>query len=385
MFQFGYAPFAIGGLIAAAAPLVIHLLNRRRYRIVDWAAMDLLREAIARNRRILHLRDWLLLLLRTACVILFGLALAQPHWKSGSAAVDPNQPMHAIVVVDNSLSMGAQRLDGKLLDEAKARINEFFDRLPAGSRISVIPACGSAQPWSNDAYRTTADAREALSRIEIVDRSAVLAAAVDLAAQACKLAPEVPTKRVIFVGDQQRLNWPAGGADDIVKSLPDVQIVQVAGEASRANAWIADFRLQDDLADSESPAVFTGVVRYEGPAPRHDVEVVLTVDGVRVAAQTIDLEPGQSRQVRFSQQLSVAVEPGEPTFVAATLSLAPDQLPEDDVRHLMAPVVAALPVLFIDELGAEAEAPKRNRYGESFHLRRLLSPARSRDDAVRQL
>ena len=94
--------FAVAGLIAAAAPLVIHLLNRRRYRVVDWAAMDLLREAIARNRRILHLRDLLLLILRTACVLLFALALAQPHLATTSAANDPSQPVHAIVVVDNS-------------------------------------------------------------------------------------------------------------------------------------------------------------------------------------------------------------------------------------------------------------------------------------------
>src|SRR5580704_12796165 len=66
--------FALAGLIAAAAPLVIHLLNRRRYRVVDWAAMDLLREALSRNKRLLHLRDLVLLALRTLCVLLFALA-----------------------------------------------------------------------------------------------------------------------------------------------------------------------------------------------------------------------------------------------------------------------------------------------------------------------
>jgi hypothetical protein len=377
--------FAVAGLIAAAAPLVIHLLNRRRYRVVDWAAMDLLREALARNRRILHLRDLLLLILRTACVLLFALALAQPHMQTTSAASDPNQPVHAVIVVDNSLSMGYQRLDGTLLEEAKTRINEFLDRLPPGSRISMIPACGSSQAWSNDVYRTTADAREALARIEVADRPAVFSASVDLAAQACTLAPEVPTKRVVFVGDQQRLNWPVGGADTAVKSLPDVQIVQIASDEPRTNAWVADFRLQDDIADVEAPAVFTGVVRYEGAVPRNNVEAVLTVDGARVAAQTIDLEPGQSRQVRFAHQIDAPVESGEFAFIAASLSLSPDQLPGDDVKYLMVPVVAALPVLFIDNLGAVAEDPRHNRYGETFHLRRLLSPVRSRDEAVRQL
>src|SRR5579863_980689 len=270
--NFAWPAFALAGVIAAAAPLVIHLLNRRRYRVVDWAAMDLLREALSRNKRLLHLRDILLLVLRTACVLLFGLALARPFFSTSSATTDANQPVHAVLVVDNSLSMGYRRLDGTLLDEAKARLNDFLDRLPLGSRISVVPACGSAQAWSHDAYRTISDAREALSRIEVVDRSAVFSAAVDLAVEACALAPELPTKRVVFAGDQQRLNWPVEGIADSLKSLPDVQIVQVGPDEAPANAWVADFRLLDDIADVETPAVFTAAIRYDGSTARKNVE-----------------------------------------------------------------------------------------------------------------
>ncbi|MFP6658510.1 MAG: BatA domain-containing protein, partial [Pirellulales bacterium] len=60
-------------LVAAAGPLIIHLLNRRRHHTVQWAAMDFLREAIRRNKRIVEFRDVMLLLLRTAAVVLFVL------------------------------------------------------------------------------------------------------------------------------------------------------------------------------------------------------------------------------------------------------------------------------------------------------------------------
>ena len=61
-------------------PIIIHLVNRMRHRTVHWAAMDFLREAMQRNRKILQIRDLLLLLLRTAAVLLFGLALARPFF-----------------------------------------------------------------------------------------------------------------------------------------------------------------------------------------------------------------------------------------------------------------------------------------------------------------
>jgi hypothetical protein len=382
---FWYMPFAIAGAIAAAAPFVIHLLNRRRFRVVPWGAMELLREAVVRNRRILQLRDLLLLLLRTLCVLLFALALARPRFTVTPGADNPNQPVHAILIVDNSLSMGYQRLNGTLLDEAKTRLNEFLERLPLGSRISVLPLCGSSQAFTHDVHRTTSDAREALARIEVVDRQATFSAAVDLATEACGLAPELPTKRVILIGDQQQSNWPAGAIDEALQQLPDVQVVQIAPEEPPANAWVSDFRLQDDVADVDTPAVFLATVRYDGPAARKNVEISLSIDNARVAAQTIDLEPGQSRLVRFAHQFDVPVDPGEPVFVAATAALAPDQLPADDARHLAVPVVAALPVMFVDQYGAQGEDPNKNRYGETFPLRRLLAPLTSRSDAVRQL
>ena len=69
---FLYPWLAVAGAAAAAAPVVIHLLNRRKFRIVEWAAMDFLREAVTRNRRIMEFRDLLLLLLRVACLLAFG-------------------------------------------------------------------------------------------------------------------------------------------------------------------------------------------------------------------------------------------------------------------------------------------------------------------------
>ena len=92
--------FALAGAICAAGPIIIHLLNRRRFRVVQWAAMDFLREAMQRNRRIMQIRDIILLVLRTAAVLLFGLALAQPFFASREEEFSERQPLHAVIVVD---------------------------------------------------------------------------------------------------------------------------------------------------------------------------------------------------------------------------------------------------------------------------------------------
>ena len=66
------------GAALTAVPILIHLLNRRRVRVVRWAAMAWLLAAMRRNQRRLKLENWLILALRVAAVLLLGVALARP-------------------------------------------------------------------------------------------------------------------------------------------------------------------------------------------------------------------------------------------------------------------------------------------------------------------
>jgi len=286
----GLAIFALAGVLAAAGPVIIHLLNRRRFRTINWAAMEFLLEAVQRNRRVLQVRDLILLVLRVLCVLLFGLALARPFFMGGgggawqvfftsltaalvcgavgaalwanramrygafalmtmllvtaliafgkqfgagsgdSQVVDSGQAVHAVMLVDNSLSMAYQHeLTATLLDEAKEKAREFIGQLPVGSRISVIPLCGAPGGYSLDAYRSKEDAEDALEKLSVVDRALNSSEAAALALEACATAPEL-TKRIILIGDQQAENWKTDAAA-AWKTLPELQVVSVNAEA----------------------------------------------------------------------------------------------------------------------------------------------------------
>jgi hypothetical protein len=376
--------FAIAGLIAAAGPGIINLRNRRRYRVVHWAAMDFLREALQRNRRILTLRDILLLLLRTVAVLLVGLALARPFFSSSDQAYDGSKPLHAVLVIDNSLSMGHESLEGTLLDQVKERARRFIDQLPADSRVTIIPLCGSRAGYSPDAA-TKESALQSLARIELVDRSASVLRAINEAQRACELGPALGRRIVIF-SDQQRSNWRDLTRPDQFEGLPPIQVVDVSAVDTQ-NTWVSAFRVQDGVADVETPTTFLVEIRYDGTDPRRDVEVALRVDDQEVASKTVTLEPGQgAREVSFQHLFNAhQPEPGKSLSVPVKVSLTPDNLPADDERHLVVHVVAALPVVFVDQYGADEEDPVKNRLGETRLLRKLLAPLASRAESAQQL
>lgn len=459
MFKFFAGTFAIAGLIAAAGPIIIHLLNRRRFRVVEWAAMDFLRQAMQRSRRAIQLRDLFVLVLRCLAVVIFGVALARPFLSGVSSSMmlvgvgtalaivgavgtaasgiltstgktrrmsfgacalcvalgglgvfsmfrDANdqglgvltsrQPIHAVLLIDNSMSMGYESLEGTLLDRARTKAAEFIDALPSGSQINILPLCGSDEADTTSAYRNKSDARAALDRIQVVDRIGRANFAIDQAIAACRQVPELPSKRVVLISDQQANLWAGGANAEQLATLGDFQIMRIA-PAEIENVWVSDLELQDGVADTETPAVLLATVQHAGSHPLTNVQIQLLIDGTEVSSRVVDLEPGQARQIEFRQRLDTVSDTGalgsgisQATFVKATVTAnveggVGDRLLRDNSRHIVVPVVGGLPVVFVDQYG-DTEDPDRGEIGETYRLRRLLAPQTSNDAEVnRQL
>src|SRR5262245_28461737 len=102
------SPLLIWGTLLGVIPIIIHLLNRRRFRRVEWAPMHYLKLTIQRNRRKIQLEQLLLLLLRIALPVLLFFFLARPvlsptgleRWLGSGGHTSQ------VVLVDDSVSMG---------------------------------------------------------------------------------------------------------------------------------------------------------------------------------------------------------------------------------------------------------------------------------------
>src|SRR5690348_8764920 len=78
MFEFFLNPanMIVGGALISS-PILIHLINRMRFKRVRWAAMEFLLKSQKRNRRRLIIEQLILLALRILLVLLAGILLAR--------------------------------------------------------------------------------------------------------------------------------------------------------------------------------------------------------------------------------------------------------------------------------------------------------------------
>ena len=68
-------PLLLSGLAAVSIPIIIHFLNRRRFRRVEWAAMRFIELSVEKNRKRMDIEDLILLAIRCLLLLLLALAL----------------------------------------------------------------------------------------------------------------------------------------------------------------------------------------------------------------------------------------------------------------------------------------------------------------------
>ena len=375
---------AVAGIALVAIPVVIHILNRRRFKRVSWAAMDFLLRAMKKNRKRLRFESWLLLLTRCAVLALLGLAMARPLGCQDSAIARlAGRPsgLH-VIVLDTSGSMSYQRPDDATnLDIARQVAVSVVQRLDnGGERVAVVTAGQPAALLYGEATYDIAAVTGALDEVSPGYGGTDLAGALELAGQLADAAGDEPTRVLHLVTDAATGAWtdPATAArlveigPALGESFTNIVHHNVA-VANPANAavtpgggrrigpragggvgdevqharrlvpgGVGDLRAADGIVRSGFNNAVDVTIRGYGNVGR--IDAAATMDGQPITFEGNGLEATpSSAPIRFSP----ALNDGGRHLLNVRLGRA-DELPADDERRTVLDVAAALPVLIVE-------------------------------------
>src|SRR5438105_3092046 len=204
--------FFAAGLALTSIPVIIHILNRRRFKVINWAAMEFLLRAMRKNRRRLKFEQWLLLATRCLVLLLVATALARPLVRNArAAALGAQRTGLHVFVIDNSYSMAyeADRPGARThLDRAKALAKEQIARLQAGGEaVAIVTA---ARPATAALALPTYDLNAATNAVDHVEQSysgTDLAGALRLAGEIGRQEKTLPRKFLYLITDGTRGAW----------------------------------------------------------------------------------------------------------------------------------------------------------------------------------
>jgi len=162
-FAFASPGLAVAAGAAVAVPIAIHLLLRRRRLPVEWAAKELLREAIRRVERRRRLERLLLLAVRCLVVACAGLAIAAPF--VGEASSGGRASRSLVVVVDDSCASNERLAGGTAFERSVAAARAAIESLGASDRVALVT---TTRAGSASREAASLDHRGAMQRLSSI-------------------------------------------------------------------------------------------------------------------------------------------------------------------------------------------------------------------------
>ncbi|HYG75315.1 MAG TPA: BatA domain-containing protein [Planctomycetota bacterium] len=378
-------PALLGGAMAGSIPIIIHLLNKQRFKKVIWGAMHWLWASYQKSRRRLQIEQLILLLIRVLVLVLLAFALARPALQEGIGLLSGRSSVHRVILIDNSYSMGQLVGGNPLFARAKQMAVELVEKLSLSDEVDVLLANSSSDDLIATSNTTRQDLINQIKTAQLSDGGTDLPKSI---AAACRLLNDRKSKfrrEIILITDETRTGWErADNQPRIISGDDEAAISKAFGDArGRPRIMIARLRGGKDLEnltagrlEVDEKVVPTGVdtqligtvYNYSNTAAKN-VRVKLKVNGEEAASELIgSISREKPETVAFYHSFP---EAGSHTV---SIELESDALPADNSAFLALDVENQMRVLCVD--GQQRVGPNSS---EMDYFRQALAPSKSEE------
>ena len=366
----------LAGIAAVSVPIIIHLLNRRKFKTITWAAMKFVKLSVDQNQRRMRIEDLILLLIRCALVALLALALARPASKDTASDALGQTKVTAFVILDNSYSMDLQGRDGKnTFEMARSAALETLKALPSGSAVGILLASDIVRGVIDEPTYDLNQAEQAIKDAKVGHHATDLYPAVEFAVKALKPLQTAQPKEVYVITDGQASGWRQNS--EIQQLIEDNKgsinfyVLRVGDDDFQSNLAVTKMDISSGLTPINHPLRFEVEVANHGANERQDVTVDLFVNDEESPRDQVSI-PSVAAGGTVTVPLFTRLE-REGYYAVRAAFKDPEQadpLAADNKNHLVVRAVKELRVLLVD--GDQKGLDIRDH--ESFFLQVALSP-----------
>jgi hypothetical protein len=344
------------GAAAAAVPLVIHLLNRSRFRTISWGAMHLLESVIRVNYKRLRIEQLILLMVRCAIPALLAFCLARPVL-TGWRALPGDVPASTVILLDNSYSMDAASGDRPHFAEATDDACDIIGQLNRGSEASVVTTGGAPTPVLET---PVFDPRTMIQQVRLLRGGyGASETAESFDSGMAILAGMANARRnLIVISDFQRSDWEAMPPStlqrirqqiDAMPIRPTVTLLHVGREVEE-NVSVDSLTFSTSALGVGQDLHVRARLRNHGPKTYESARVLFRVDGMQQGISQVTVGASATAQALFTHQFKT---PG--SRVVEVEVAVDDQLKTDNRYAAAVSVLEQIDVLLVD--GAPSSQP----------------------------
>jgi len=327
--MFSFLNIAIWPFLAAIAlPILIHLLTKKKLKVVPFSTLAFLKQMQRDQIRHLKLRQLLLLLLRMLIIALLVLAFARPTLRSHSALLSKRANATLAIIMDNSLSMAATQDGATLLQRARRQAQSLATLQQPGDEAYLISG-GSPAKIIGGPYRSAETLVQELTELPQQWSGTDLAGAIALGQKFLAESKNFNKELYLFSDFRARLL----AASNAMSSAPETSArgiaVRFAATADQ-NASIVAAGSLNQILEAGKTIEFSATIANNGTRPISGQQVALFLNGKCAAQQTVEVQVGQRKTI------TLRAVPETAGFIAGELRLEDDAVLLDNSRFFAA-------------------------------------------------
>ena len=320
-------PAVLIALAAASIPLLLHLLNLRKLRKVEFSSLRFLKELQKTRIRKVKLKQILLLLLRTGLVIFAVLAFARPVLQGTSGLPGARAAGTAVIVLDNSVSMQVKDNSGERFRQAKRVALDILGQLGEGDDAGIISLTDPGSGLDRGVVRNRETLLREVEEMEPGYGKASLADGLNVATELLKNAKNL-NREIYVITDGQEVNLEGfHDAPVLIDRETRVRIIPIGRGDVPANVGIDSLKILSSIFEADKPLEIRAWVTNYGEEALDDVVASMYIEESRMAQTSLSIEPGESVTIDLS------APPRRTGFLGGYLQIEGDNLEEDSRRY----------------------------------------------------
>ncbi|MEO2026964.1 MAG: BatA domain-containing protein [Fuerstiella sp.] len=356
------------GALAFSIPLILHILNRSRFRRVEWGAMHLLESVVKVNHKRFRLEQLLLLLVRCAIPALLAFALARPVLTATQTPTG-DTPVSLVILLDTSYSMDATKEGISHFDKAIDAACAVVEATPRGSEIAVIQTGGVPTPLFDQPIFDSKAIVRRLRTLRADFGASDMQQSLDTGI--ATLAGMTHVRRELMViSDFQPADWQGSSAADSIQQQvaamsikPELTLLQM-GQVVTGNVSVESLDFSNRPLGIGQQLSVRANLRNHGNTASENARVVFKIDGKEEAVAQVALAANAATQTLFPCELTT---PG--SHVLEVEVVVDDPLKKDNRFSAAVTIWDQIDVLLVD--GDQSSQPLKS---ETDFLAVALTP-----------
>lgn len=326
-------PLLLFGLAAAAIPVILHLLNLRKLKTIDFSTLKFLKELQQTKIRRLKIRQILLLIVRTLLVTLIVLAFARPALRGRIlGTIGSHAHSSVILIIDDSFSLSVSDEHGDRLKQLKDAAFKCIDLLKDGDEVFLIKLSDLPKATVEPAMHDFSAIRTIVQETEISSIRRPLDDALRVSARLLAQSNNA-NKEIYIISDMQQTLLPQQRtAAEQSNHLFDERVkffVVPVGSKIIANASVDSVDVRSKILEKNKPAKVFASIRNFSDVPLRDYIVSVFLDGNRTAQTNVSADPFGSATVEFT------ITPKRSGDISGYIELENDAIELDNRRYFL--------------------------------------------------